>query len=372
MLLVNDPGDAATVFAPLRHSAWHGWTPTDLIFPFFLFVVGITTHLSLSRRASLGADDAAIRRQVLRRAAILFGIGVLLNWFPFYQSGAIPGHPSPDVGDRLLERLRQLRVLGVLQRIALAYVGAALLTWRASVRRVVAVVAVLLVGYWAVLALGSETLDDRSRTLAAWVDRTTLDWSRWGFGNHLWDAGVTYDPEGLLSTIPAVATAALGVLAGRWLAGRRVTVERLSALGAAGALGMVAGLVWGWWFPINKALWTSSYVLFTAGTACLALATVSWLVDVARWDAWARPFRAFGANAILAYVGAELSAHVLHSTIKWKVAGRRLGTEVALTRALASLGLDPRVASLAWALLFVAAWWAVLARLQRKGIHWHV
>jgi predicted acyltransferase len=372
MLLVNDPGDAATVFAPLQHSAWHGWTPTDLIFPFFLFVVGVTTHLSLSRRAARGDDDGAVRRQSLRRAAVLFAIGLVLNWFPFYQSGAIAGHPSPDVGDRLLERLRQLRVLGVLQRIALGYLAASLLSWKAPSRRVAGIAAALLVGYWAAMALGSPTLDDRSLTLAARVDRLALDWTRHGLGNHLWDAGVTYDPEGVLSTIPAVATAMLGVLAGRWLATRRPTAERLTALGAAGALGMAAGLVWNWWFPINKALWTSSYALFTAGVACVALVTVSWLVDVARWDRWAWPFRVFGSNAILAYVGAELSAKILHSSLKWKVDGRRIGTEVAVTRGLTEIGFEPRVASLVWALLFVTAWYVVLLRCYRRGVFWKV
>jgi len=381
MLLVNDPGDAERVFAPLRHSAWHGWTPTDLIFPFFVFVVGVTTHLSLARRASRGDDDATLRRQVLRRAGILFALGLLLNWYPFYQAGAIPGHPAPDLADRVVERLRQLRVLGVLQRIALAYLAAALLTWKASARRVAVTTAVLLLGYWLAMTVlpvpgegttGAATLGDKSRTLAAWVDRTTLDWSRWGLGNHLWDAGVTYDPEGPLSTIPAIATAMLGVLAGRWLATMRPIAERLSALGAVGGLAIVAGLVWNWWFPINKALWTSSYVLFTAGLACLALATISWLVDVARWDRWAWPFRMFGSNAILAYVGAEFSARVLHSTLKWTIDGRHIGTEVAATRGLSAFGLDPRVASLVWALLFVAAWYAVLVRLYRRRIFFKV
>lgn len=378
MLVVNDPGDAATVYAPLAHSAWHGWTPTDLVFPFFLFVVGITTHLSLARRAAAGDDPAALRRQVLRRAAALFAIGLLLNWYPFYQSGAIAGHADPSVLDRIAARLIDLRLLGVLQRVALAYLAAGLIALDATSRRVAAWAAALLLGYWALMtlvpvpgehALGAALLDDRARTLAAWSDRALLDWSRWGLGNHLWRDTRTSDPEGPLSTIPAIASTLLGVLAGRWLASARPVAERLTALGAAGAIAASAGVVWGWWFPINKPIWTSSYAVLTAGIACLALASIGWLVDVARWDRWARPFLAFGRNAILAYVGAEWLARVLHSTVKWKLGDRRVGTEMAFTHAVRGLGVDPRAASLAWALLYVLLWYAIVAALDRRRIY---
>ena len=162
------------------------------------------------------------------------------------------------------------------------------------------------------------------------------------------------------------------MLTGRWLGRARSLPQWLTGVFSAGALGAVAGLVWGWSFPINKALWTSSYVLFTAGAACLALGTITWLIDVARWDRWARPFAIFGSNAILAYVGAEFSARVLHSSLKWKLGGHRVGTEEAVTRGLASFGLDARVASLLWAVLFVSLWYFVLARLYRRGIFFRV
>jgi predicted acyltransferase len=377
MLLVNNPGSAATVYAPLRHAAWHGWTPADLIFPFFLFIVGITTHLSLSAREARGDDDAAIRRQVVRRAGLIFLLGLLLNWFPFYQSGAIDGHPSPGFGDRAVARLEHLRLLGVLQRIGLAYLVAALVAWRAPARRVALAAAALLVGFWGGMTLlpvpgegaaGAALLHDPARTLAAWVDRATLDWRRWGLGNHLWDAGVTWDPEGLLSTIPAVATVLLGVLAGRWIGAPRPLDARLRGLLAAGAAGIALGLAWGASFPINKGIWTSSYALFTAGMACVGVAAVTWLVEGRRWAGWSRPFAVYGTNPMVAFVGSAIVAKLVHSTLKVKVDGRRLGAEEALHHALVSAGVAPRLASLAWALAFVALWYAVLRALYRRRI----
>lgn len=381
MLLVNDAGDARAVFPPLRHAAWHGWTPTDLIFPFFLFVVGITTHLSLAARAARGDDDATIRRQVLRRAAIIFAFGVAIQWYPFFQSGAIAGHPSPTIVDRIVARLLVVRIPGVLQRIALAYLAAALLSWRASVRRIALVAGALLVGYWGVMMLvpvpgtgatGLAALAEPSGTLAAWTDRALFDWSRVGLGNHLWDTSVTWDPEGALSTLPAIATALLGVLAGRWLAAPTPTHGRLAALFAAGALAMMAGLVWSWSFPINKNLWTSSYVVFTAGVACIALGTIAWLVDVQRRDRWTPPFVAFGTNPMLAFVGGELLARIIHSSLKIKSAGHRIGLEEWLSRDVFSRLLPPRGASLLYALLFVTLWWWILRRLYRRGVFWRV
>jgi predicted acyltransferase len=377
MLLVNDPGDASVVYAELRHSAWNGWTLADLVFPFFLFVVGITTQLSLTSRASRGVSNARLRRHVLARGGMLFAIGLLLNWFPFYQYGTIAGHDAPTFLDHVVARLEQVRVLGVLQRIGLAYIGAAFLTWRAPSRRVVAAIAALLVGYWLLLTvvpvpgegmIGARLLDSPSRTLAAWVDRVTLNWTQWGLGNHIWESSVVYDPEGILSTIPAIATAMIGVLVGRWVELSRSLGERLSGLFAAGALLTVAGLLWSGLFPINKSLWTSSYVLFTGGVACTTLATISWLIDVRRWRRWTEPFIVFGLNPIAAYVGAELTAMLVGSTIKLRVSGRlQSGRELIDERVFGSW-LEPRSASLAYAVAFVLLWYFILRPWHRRGI----
>ena len=377
MLLVNAPGDASAVYTQLRHSPWNGWTGADLVFPFFLFVVGITTHLSLRSRAARGADDLAIRRQILRRGALIFLIGFLLNWFPFYQYGTIAGHAAPSFLDRVLGRLHEVRFLGVLQRIGIAYIVAALVSWRAPTRRVIGIAVVLLVGYWAALtlipvpgegALGAAFLDDEARNLSAWVDHLTLDWTRWGLGNHIWDGSVVFDPEGLFSTIPAIATTLLGVVAGRWQGADRPIDERVRGLVLAGLVLTCAGLVWGTVFAINKNLWTSSYVLFTAGAACLTLGAITWLVDVRQWQGWTEPFVTFGVNPITAYVGAELSAVLLDSTIKFRVDGRLASAHAMFYEHALASWLAPRPASLAYALCFVGLWYGILLLLDRRGI----
>ena len=377
MLIVNNPGNAETAFWQTRHSPWNGCTLADLVFPFFLFVVGITTHLSLEARAARGDTDREIRRQILRRGALLFVIGVLLNWFPFYQYGAIEGHPHPTSLDHFVARLTELRFLGVLQRIGIAYAAAALLSWNAGPGKGVARwTQVILVGYWLLLTIvpvpgegtiGFYQLNNPGHTLAAWVDRVTLDWSRWGLGNHIWQESRVYDPEGLLSTIPAIATVLIGVLIARVLATPRPLNERIRQLAAAGAVLTVSGLGCGLVFPINKSLWTSTFVVFTAGVACLTLGAIMWVIDVKQWRRWSEPFVAFGINPITAYVGAELSAVLFDSTIKLRVAGR-LESLHQLTYDGLAHWLPPAVASLGYSLVLVALWYFVLRALHHRGI----
>jgi predicted acyltransferase len=377
MLLVNDPGSWSHIYPPLKHAEWHGWTPTDLIFPFFLFIVGVTTHLSITARRARGDDEGTIRRQILRRGALIFLLGLLLNWFPFFQWGAIAGNPSPSFLDRIVERLENLRIMGVLQRIGLAYTAAAFLTLRTSVRRQVAILAALLVGYWFAMTLlpvpdtgvlGALAIHTKSGHLAAWVDRLALDWREHGLGNHLWAGSVTWDPEGLLSTLPAIGTTMLGVMAGRWIAQARPLAERLNGLFAAGALGMMAGLMWNWAFPINKGIWTSSYVVFTAGTACVTLATIMWIVDVHGWRRWTKFFVIYGMNPIVAFVGSGILARLLYSILKVDYGGQRVSVVEAIYRTFVAWGLEPVNASLAFALSFVLLWFAILWVLYRRRI----
>ncbi|HET8771064.1 MAG TPA: heparan-alpha-glucosaminide N-acetyltransferase domain-containing protein [Gemmatimonadaceae bacterium] len=353
MLLVNNPGNWGAIYPPLTHAAWHGWTPTDLIFPFFLFIVGVTTHFSLDSRRARGADDAAITRQILRRSALIILFGLLLAAFPFWP----------------LDRFTGIRIPGVLQRIGVAYLFGALITQRTTWRQQVGIIAALLLGYWFIMTmlpvpgqegLGRDWLDTPAKTLAAWVDRALLD-------GHLWSQSRTWDPEGVLSTIPAIGTVMLGVLCGRWLRGPAPLVERLSALFAVGAIVMVAGLMWNWVFPINKALWTSSYVLFTGGMAATALATILWITDVrgVRW--WTRPFVIYGVNPIIAFVGSGMMARVVVSYIRVERDGRGIPLKTAVYEWLATW-LDPRDASLAYAVGFVLVWLAILTVLERRGI----
>jgi predicted acyltransferase len=377
MLLVNDPGTWAAIYPPLEHAAWNGWTPTDLVFPFFLFIVGITTYLSLGARRARGDSEHAIRAQIIRRGALIFLFGLLINGFPYFTWGAVPGVPDPTLLQRMGDRLLHWRILGVLQRIGLAYTVAALLTLRTTVRQQIVILASILFGYWIVMTvlpvpgegtIGALLLDEPSRTMAAWVDRLVLDWSRVGLGNHLWASSVTWDPEGVLSTIPAIGTAMLGNLAGRWIGEKRPLSERLAGLSSVGALGMMTGLMWHWSFPINKSLWTSSYVLFSAGVAAVALSTVMWIVDFNRVRRFTKLFVVYGTNPIVAFVGSAVMARCIYSIFKVNYAGTRIPLQEGIYRTLFASWLSPVNASLAFAVAFVLFWYGVLSLLHRRGI----
>lgn len=318
MLLVNNPGSWAAIYPPLAHAKWHGWTPTDLVFPFFLFIVGITTDLSKKTPA-----------KIFRRGAIIVLLGLAVNAFPF----------TP------LSRFETLRYSGVLQRIGIVYIIAALLARWLTRKQLVVTTAVILLGYWAILSMGP--LEPPEATVAATVDRAVLGLK------HTWKQSKTWDPEGPLSTLPAVATCLLGIIAAPW-----VMSKRLRPLLLAGVIGMAAGLLWDLAFPINKNLWTSSYVLFTAGCACVLLALVTWLVDVrgSRW--WTRPFVVFGVNPLIAFVGSGLMARILGMT---KLQPKLYKTAFAPY-------FEPRVASLLYALAFVTVWWAILEILYRRKL----
>jgi predicted acyltransferase len=359
MLLVNQPGDWSNIYPPLAHAAWHGWTPTDLIFPFFLFIVGVTTHLSLQARRRRGAPDGAIVRQVAKRAALIVLCGLLLASFPWWP----------------LERITAMRFPGVLQRIGVAYFFGALFTLRGSLMRHVAIVVALLYGYWFAMtlvpvpgtgALGQLVLNDPDASLAAWLDRRV-------FGGHLWRSSVTWDPEGLLSTIPAIATVMLGVFTGRWIADERPLDQRLVGLFGAGAIAAVAGSMWSWSFPINKQLWTSSYVLFTAGIAALALATSMWVIDGVGLKRWTAPFTWFGRNPMIAFLGTGAMARTIYSLIRVPQADGSTSSlqRVIYEKAYASW-LPPKEASLLFALSFVVVWALILRELDRRRIYWKV
>jgi predicted acyltransferase len=377
MLLVNDPGSWGSIYPPLEHAPWNGWTPTDLIFPFFLFIAGITTYLSLSSRRARGDDERAIRAQVIRRGALIFLFGFLVNGFPYFTWADVPGVADPTLLQRMGDRLLHWRFLGVLQRIGIAYMVAALLTQRTTLRQQVAIIATLLLGYWVVMTvlpvpgegtIGALLLNDPRRTMAAWTDRLVLDWSRWGLGNHLWVSGVRWDPEGVLTTIPAICTAMLGNLAGWWIAQRRPLTERLAGMSAVGSIGMMVGLMWHWVFPINKGLWTSSYVIFTAGTAALSLATIMWIVDFQKVRGWTKPLVIYGVNPIIAFIGSGVMARLIYSIIKVDAGGKRIPLQAWLYQTLFAPWLAPENASLAFAVTFVLFWYGILYVLYRRNI----
>ena len=371
MILVNNPGTWSAIYPPLGHAPWHGWTPTDLIFPFFLFIVGITTHLSLTARRERGDTDAALVKQIIRRGAIIYLLGLLMAWFPFYQWGTIEGMTNPTFWERFVYRLEHLRILGVLQRIGLVYIFAGLLTLRTSLKQQVVIVAALLFGYWFAMTLipipgkdiGALYLSKPGETLQAYVDRAILG------TNHIWSGSKTYDPEGILSTFPAIGTAMLGVMAGRWIGQRRPLVERIAALACVGCLAMVVGLMWNWSFPINKNIWTSSYVVFTAGMACAALATIMWIIEEHNIRWWTKPFVIYGVNPIVAFVGSGVLARILYTLWKVPYEGAPTPVEAVIYRSVfAPAFSDPRTASLAMAFTTVLFWFGILAILYKRKI----
>jgi predicted acyltransferase len=372
MLLVNNPGTWSAIFPPLEHAEWNGWTPTDLIFPFFLFIVGITTHLSLSARRARGDDDSAVVRQILRRGIIIYLLGFAMAMFPFYQWGTIASIPTATPWDRILYRIEHVRILGVLPRIAIVYICAGLLTLKTTLKQQIVIIATLLFGYWFAMTLipvpgeheiGAVLLNTHDRNLAAWLDRAILG------TNHTWSGSVTFDPEGPMSTIPAIATSMLGVIAGRWIVRKeKPLLERISGMFAVGAIGMMVGLMWNWAFPINKSLWTSSYVIFTAGMACVSIATIMWIVDYCNVKWWTKPFVIYGVNPIVAFVGSGVLARLIYTL--WHVSYR--GNSVAIQDAIYQIvflpWLPPRVASLAFAISFVVLWYGILTVLYRRNI----
>ena len=367
MLLVNAPGTWGAIYEPLEHAPWHGWTPTDLIFPFFLFIVGITTHLSLEQRRARGDTDGALTRQILRRGAVIFLLGFGLSLFPGFTWTSIAGHPDASIVDRVVHRWEHVRILGVLQRIGVAYTIAALLSFRASLARVVGTLVALLLGYWAILVFAptpgtgiSGEIDVGALTLQGWIDRTVLG------VDHLFQGTKSYDPEGILSSLGAVASVLAGVLAGRWIAQPKPMSERVAALFAAGAVAAVLGLMWHWSLPINKNLWSPSYVVFMAGMASMTLATCMWLIEEMQVRSWARPSLVFGMNPIVAFVGSGLLARCLYSIFT----GTWQGKTVPIQRVIFETGfqswLAPKNASLLFALTFVLLWFAILSVFHRK------
>jgi predicted acyltransferase len=344
MILVNDAGDWGHVYWPLLHAPWHGWTPTDLIFPFFLFILGVS--LTFSRRTQASA--------ALARALRLVGLGLLLNLYPHFP-------------------LRTLRWPGVLQRIGLVYLAA----WGArrwlGPRAQAVLASSILLGYWAFMTRitgpeGHPPGLEMETNLAAQVDRRLL-------GGHVWSITKTWDPEGVLSTVPAIATALLGLLAGWWLrAGRSPGATTLGLLGAGLAL-TVLGVLWGeaapaWLlFPINKSLWSPSYVLFTGGLAAALFGLCHAVVDVAGWRRWAAPFVTYGRNAIAVYVASGLLADTLYA-IRWaRPDGTLASLQQRLHTALFSSWLPPFEASLVWAASTVLLFYLLARALERRGIY---
>ena len=343
MVIVNNPGDWGTVYWPLLHAEWNGWTPTDLIFPFFLFIVGVSITLS-RKSASWGA--------IGRRSAIIFALGLVLAGFPRFD-------------------ITRWRIPGVLQRIAVCYLfAAAVYRLTAADRRRQGIVlagaaAALTIVYWVVMTqipnpAGVAGDLSPSGNWGAYIDRAV-------FGSHVWVSSKTWDPEGLLSTIPAIATTLLGIVAGLWLGANEAPERKVTGLLAGGIAAIAIGYAWHPAFPINKNLWTSAYVFFTAGAASVLLAIGYWIIDVRQVRGWTKPFVILGTNAITLFVASGLLVKTL-ALFRVDVDG----TAVPLPRYIYTHGFlplaSPKNASLMYALANLLVLFALLAWMYRRRL----
>lgn len=347
MIMVNNNG--AHPWHPFTHSLWNGWTPTDLVFPCFLFIVGVSIVLAFGKRFERGVPKGRIVASILRRTAILILLGLVVNGYPHFP-------------------LATLRLYGVLQRIALCYCCVALFyLWRRDATSKIGAIVAILVGYWVLMryvpvpGAGLPGKDipflDPTQNWAAWLDRHI-------FPGRLYE-GVR-DPEGFLSTFPAIATTLLGLLAGLWMRTERPRKQIAIGLVAGGIALIVLGKVWGISFPLNKKLWTSSYVLFSAGASALLVGGLYWMIDIKGWrKAWTQPWIVFGTNAIFAYMLSELLASTL-----WMM-GLHHHTEMFWTAIYMPVfaRIEPAgLGSLLYSIAFTIVCWLATYPLWRKKI----
>ncbi len=341
MILVNDAGDWSHIYWPLEHAEWNGWTPTDLIFPFFLFIVGVSMVMSNESRRARGETTSKLLLHAFKRFAIIFGLGLFLAGYPSFNLGVI-------------------RIPGVLQRIAVVYLITSIIILYAGRAARWVIAACLLVGYFLLMKFvpvpdyGAGVLTPDGN-LAAYLDRLTMY-------NHLY-VKYRYDPEGILSTMPSIVTCLLGVFTGEWIRGKQPR-QIVHGLLVGAAIGLSLGKLWSFWFPINKNLWTSSYVLFAGGFAMAVFAACMYLVDVRGWKKWAQPFVWFGVNPLAIYFLASLIA---------KMISRHHINGVTVNRLIwngmfAHLFASPYMNSLAFAISYTLLFWLVAYVLYRRKI----
>ena len=351
MIMVNNPGTWSAIYPQLRHAAWHGWTFTDFIFPFFLWIVGVAMTLSFARRVEAGAAKGKLLLHVFRRAVIIFGLGLFLAGFPFGLFGQ----------DRTLADIfSTIRIPGVLQRIAVCYLIASIIYLYTGLRGQVIWLIGLLAGYWLLVWLVpvpgyGRWFFEPTGNLCWWVDSNIL-------AGHTWRGAPVpgFDPEGIVSTIPAIATTLFGILTGRWLRGNATPAEKTTWMFVAGNALLLLGAVLDMWMPINKQLWTSSYSIFMAGWALVCLAMFYWLIDVKGYKKWATPFVIYGMNAITVFV----LAGVVGRTIGIIKATMPDGTVVSLQQYMYQTWFlsiaQPINASLLYAIGFILAMFLVV------------
>ena len=367
MILVNNPGSWSTIYPALEHAKWNGCTPTDYIFPFFLFIVGVAITISLTKRKESGLDQTKLIFQIIKRGLIIYAIGIFMAAWPFW-----------NFTDNKFIDLSTLRLVGVLPRIGVVYIITSLIFLKANIKTQAIIGVLLLLGYWAVMTLipvpgyGSPNLnvvtlvnpatqETFAPNLAGWLDKLIL-------GNHMWKVSKVWDPEGILSTIPAIATCLSGVMLGHWLRTKNDPSNKTAWIFVFGNIGLVLGVIWDMWFPLNKSLWTSSYVMFTSGMALLFFGMCYWLIDVKGIKWWTKPFVVYGMNAITVFALSGLLAKTM-GIIKIT---NELGEKISLNRYLYELIFVPMFspinASLAWAISYILIWLGLMWILYAKKI----
>jgi predicted acyltransferase len=340
MIVVNTPGSWSYVYAPLQHAKWDGCTPTDLVFPFFMFIVGVSMAISFNKYTNVATKEW-ISKAMLRGFKIII-IGLLLNWFPFFNKNIV-----------------DLRVFGVLQRIGLSFMISGLLVAYFQVRYLWVLIAIILLGYWGILLIG----DEGGLTLEGNLVRS-LDLYLFG-ENHLYKGyGIPFDPEGLLSTIPAIGTVLLGFIAGKKLASNLSIFTKIKWLFTYGLFFVLVGLLWSvMGFQINKPIWSSSYVLYTAGLAMIMLSGMLWLIDVKNWHKWSYIFNAFGKNPLISFI---LSGLFVKTAALIKLGDTTLFHWIYTN--IYQLAFGNYLGSLLFALSFVMLIWLIAWWMDRRGI----
>lgn len=345
MIIVNTPGSWNYVYPPLLHSKWHGCTPTDLVFPFFLFAVGVAMWFAFGKFEHKLTTESG--KKIAKRTIIIFGIGLLLNAFPFVHL-----------------KLQDLRIMGVLQRIALAYGIGSLLCLKFSKKQLILISGILLFLYWGITVLfGGNNPYSLEGNPSIAFDKFILG------ANHLYQGfGTAFDPEGLFSTLPSIVTVILGYLAGNLIASseRKKLVSKLLLYGV---IGVIVGLVWDLGFPINKPIWSSSYVIYTAGLALLVLAVMIYLIDIRNYKKWAHPFLVFGMNPLFIYVLSGVWVQVMIYLIQFsdKAGNSITGYQWLYKNAFVSWAGDMN-GSLFFALTHILIYWLIVLILYRKRI----
>lgn len=353
MILVNNPGSWGHIYSPLEHAEWNGCTPTDLVFPFFLFIVGVSIAYAMGSKK----DDPTSHKKTLfkafKRALVLFGLGLILSFFP---------RNFADFD--LVNALQHIRIPGVLQRIGVVFFIASIIFLKLSTKNIYRTFILILFGYWLLMifvpvpGVGYANLE-KETNLGAWLDRSILTEA------HLWKSAKTWDPEGILSTLPAIATGLFGVLVGIYL--RRKDVEvgtKMAWLFSAGVAAVLLGLLWDLEFPINKALWTSSYVLYTGGLATIFLALSYWIIDANNYNRFTKPFVVYGVNAITVFFVSGLLPRLLNM-IKIKP---DIGALTWFDQTFFTPYFSPINASLAYAIFVVLFFYVILWLMYKKNI----